>query len=213
MSIYASRRPTLNGTASEDNSLQADRKTMFKKLILGAVATGLGAMIILAPAAATAEQSWTPEGDKAPKSGIYIDPKVDEDQANTVASAFDEQVGDEDTSRYIYMVRLPETVNVETAARQTADKWKLDRTSESLVFYDAQGGKAFIWPSTEENKKDLSKLPDFANASDFAKQLPTFYGDGQGDSSDGAGFLIALCIVIGIGFVFVIVAAIADGFY
>jgi len=169
---------------------------MLKKLVLGLVATGLGAMIVLAPATAMAEQTWTPEGSKAPKSGIYIDPKVDDEQANTIASAFDEQVGDEETSRYIYVVKLPETVNVETAARQTAEKWKLDRTDESLVFYDAQGGKAFVWPATEANKKDVSELPKFADANTFAKQLPTFYGDGQGESSDGFLFLF---IVIALG--------------
>jgi len=165
---------------------------MLKKIVLGAVAASLGAMIVLAPATAMAEQTWTPEGSKAPKSGIYIDPKVDDEQANTIASAFDEQVGDEDTSRYIYVVKLPETVNVETAARQTAEKWKLDRTDESLVFYDAQGGKAFVWPATEANKKDISELPKFADANTFAKQIPTLYGDGQGSDNNGATFFFIL---------------------
>lgn len=169
---------------------------MLKKIVLGAVAASLGAMIVLAPATAMAEQTWTPEGSKAPKSGIYIDPKVDDEQANTIASAFDEQVGDEDTSRYIYVVKLPETVNVETAARQTAENWKLDRTDESLVFYDAQGGKAFVWPATEANKKDISELPKFADANTFAKQIPTLYGDGQGESSDGF-FIFFVIIALG----------------
>jgi len=169
---------------------------MLKKIVLGAVAASLGAMIVLAPATAMAEQTWTPEGSKAPKSGIYIDPKVDDEQANTIASAFDEQVGDEETSRYIYVVKLPETVNVETAARQTAEKWNLDRTDESLVFYDAQGGKAFVWPATEANKKDISELPKFADANTFAKQIPTLYGDGQGESSDGF-FIFFVIIALG----------------
>jgi len=146
---------------------------MFRRVTV-AVATALVLGIVAAPSAASASQSWQPEV-KAPAGGIYIEPTVDPKESSAIQSSYEKTLGDKKSNLYTYVAKVPETWATETAARAVAKAWKLDREKDSLLFYDAQGGKAFVWPATTANAERTSSLPANLNTSAFAQSIPKLY--------------------------------------
>lgn len=146
---------------------------MFKRVTV-AVAAALVLGVVAAPTAASASQSWRPEA-KAPAGGIYIESSVDPKESSAIQSSYEKTLGEKKSNLYTYVAKVPETWQTETAAREVAEAWKLDREKDSLLFYDAQGGKTFVWPATTANEKLASSLPANLNTSAFAQLLPKLY--------------------------------------
>lgn len=153
-----------------------------RRTLLGTLGFLMLALLVLAPFKAHADQTWTPLKDK-PASHIAIEDAIPADESNEIQSAFERTLNGDEAKRYVYVGRLPETFDLETAARQTADIWKLDRTKDSLLFYDELGQHTFIWPATEENTKVVDSLPTVLNANDFAGQFSKLYA-GEDTKSD-----------------------------
>lgn len=155
-----------------------------RRTVLGALGFLMLTLLVLSPFKAHADQTWEPLKEK-PASHIAVEKSVPTDESNEIQSAFERTLNGGEAKRYVYVGRLPETFDLETAARQTADAWKLDRTKDSLLFYDELGQHAFIWPATEENTKTVDSLPTVLNASDFAGQFGKLYtGDDETSNAD-----------------------------
>jgi len=154
-----------------------------RRTIMGTLGFVMLALLVLSPFKAHADQTWEPVKDK-PSSRIAIEDTIPADESNEIQSAFERTLNGGEAKRYVYVGRLPETFDLETAARQTADAWKLDRTKDSLLFYDELGQHAFVWPATEENTKTVDSLPTVLNASDFAGQFGKLY-TGEDEKSAG----------------------------
>lgn len=154
-----------------------------RRTVLGTLAFLILALLVLSPFKAHANQTWDPVKEK-PVSRIAIEKAVPADESNQIQSAFEKTLDGSEATRYVYVGRLPETFDLEAAARQVADTWKLDRTKDSLLFYDELGQHAFIWPATEANAKTVSELPTVLNASDFAGQFQKLYTGSDKPSSE-----------------------------
>lgn len=154
-----------------------------RRTVLGTLAFLILALLVLSPFKAHANQTWDPVKEK-PDSRIAIEKAVSADESNQIQSAFEKTLDGSEATRYVYVGRLPETFDLEAAARQVAETWKLDRTKDSLLFYDELGQHAFIWPATEANAKTVSELPTVLNASDFAGQFQKLYTGSDKPSSE-----------------------------
>jgi len=154
-----------------------------RRTVLGTLAFLILALLVLSPFKAHADQTWEPVKEK-PASRIAIEKAVPVDEFNQIQSAFEKTLDGSEATRYVYVGRLPETFDLEAAARQVADTWKLDRTKDSLLFYDELGQHAFVWPATEANAKTVSELPTVLNASDFAGQFQKLYTGSDKPSSE-----------------------------
>lgn len=147
-----------------------------RKLALGAFAALAVVFLVASPAAAASTQEWEPT-PTPPTTGIFIEEGVDEDIRNAVQTAFEAGLAGTTSPRYTYVAEVPETWNIETAARKTAEVWALDRNVNSILFYDAQGKKVFIWPATAENTAAIEALPTSVEAVDLANGFDSLYGE------------------------------------
>lgn len=148
---------------------------MTRKLIAPLFGAVLALGIAIGPAAtAGASQNWEP-ANKPKSESIYIEPDIPTEDANAIQTSYEVTLGSKKTSTYTYVAKVPETWDTETAARAIVSKWKLNRSTDSLILYDALGKKAFIWPNVEENRDVTSKLPTTLDASTFAKKLTSIY--------------------------------------
>jgi hypothetical protein len=133
------------------------RISMVRKTVIAVFAALASLFIFAAPVMATPAQPWEPSPE-APNSGVYVEPGVDEETRNAVQSAYEATLEGTTSTRYTYVSKLPETWDIQTAARTVAEVWELDRLKDSILFYDAQGKKAFIWPATTANTAALEAL-------------------------------------------------------
>lgn len=155
---------------------------MFRRVALGLTAFGVVALAVLGPASAQASQEWAPASDR-PTDRIYVEPKVQAEDSNAIQTAFEDTLDGLPAKRYVYVARLPETLDTEAAARQVVSAWKLDRTKDSLLFYDDLGQRWFVWPASEKTQETANSLPEILNPSDFAGQFPKLYSDNANEQS------------------------------
>jgi len=168
-----------------------------------ALAAAVGSLFLFAaPAvAAGAQQPWEPVKE-APESRIYIEPSVDEDTRNAIQSAFESALEGEEATRYVYVAKVPETWDVQSATRKVAEVWGLDRTKDSILFYDSQGRSTFAWPAVEKNVESVKGLPKIVETADFTENFDALYQadtiSEDGEADDGSPvFLYAFLIVVG----------------
>jgi hypothetical protein len=152
---------------------------MIRKVTLGLLASLASVFLVASPALASSSQPsqpWDPIAEK-PTTGVYIDPKVDEDTRNVVQSAYEATLEGTESTRYTYAARVPETWDIQSATRKVAETWGLDRNKESILFYDTQAKRVFIWPATTANTEAIASLPKIVEPEAFSKAFPTLYGD------------------------------------
>lgn len=153
-----------------------------KKLLVGFLA-GVAALLLAAtPASAATVENWTP----APKPGALnylIDEGVAPDARNTVESSLEEAEISTSLTRYLYVAQLPEGTNVQTAARETAKNWGLDKEKDSLILYDSSSGNTFIWPATQSNVSETAALGSAISVDQFASNISSLF-EGAVEQSD-----------------------------
>lgn len=156
-----------------------------RNFILGLFAALAVVFFVASPAAAMPIQPWDPT-PTPPKTGIFIEDGVDEETRNLVQSAFEAGLDGETSLRITYAAELPETWDIQTAARKTAEAWDLDRNVDSILFYDTQGKKVFIWPATETNTAVIESLPKYVEPIDFSKAFNSLYGEALDQAEQSA---------------------------
>lgn len=156
-----------------------------KKLLVGFLAGAAALLLVAAPASAVTAEAWRP-APKPEALNYLIDEGVASDARNTVESSLEAAEISSSLSRYLYVTQLPEGTNVQTAARETAKTWGLDKEKDSLILYDSSSGNTFIWPATQSNVSETAALGSAISVDQFASNIPSLFEGSVEQSEAGA---------------------------
>lgn len=171
-----------------------------RKLFIGIFAAVTAIFLTAAPALAASDStSWSPAAVEEKIGSYYLEDAIPQDARNTIESALELAEIPSDASRLLYVAKLPEGTNVQTAARDVAKAWSLNKDEQSLVLYDVTSGGTFVWPATEDNVTLAASLSGNTSVDKFSTQVPTIF-DGV-STSDGGGpstFMVLMLFFLGI---------------
>lgn len=156
-----------------------------KKLLVGFLAGAAALFLAAAPASAATAETWTP-APKPETLNYLIDEELAPEARNTVESSLEAAEISSSLSRYLYVAQLPEGTNVQTAARETAKNWELDKEKNSLVLYDISSGNTFIWPATQSNVSETAALGSAISVDQFSSNIPSLFEGSVEQSEAGA---------------------------
>lgn len=156
-----------------------------KKLLVGLLAGAAALFLAAAPASAAATEDWTPS-PKPESLNYLIDEVVAPDARNTIESSLEAAEISSSLTRYLYVTQLPEGTNVQTAARETAKNWGLDKEKNSLILYDSSSGNTFVWPATQSNVSETAALGSAISVDQFASNIPALFEGSVEQSEVGA---------------------------
>lgn len=179
-----------------------------RKIFIGIFAAVAAVFLAGSPAFASADSvTWSPATEEK-QGSYYLEEAVPQDARNTIESALELAEVPSNASRHLYVAKLPEGSNVQTAAREVAKTWELNKDEQSLVLYDVTSGGTFVWPATEANVSLAASLNGGSSVDEFATQISSLY-DNVSSVESGSIFdsfppFILVLLVIGGFFLFLI---------
>lgn len=175
-----------------------------RKLFIGIFAAVTAIFLTATPALAASDSTaWSPVPVEEKIGSYYLDDAVPQDARNTIESALELAEIPSDASRLLYVAKLPEGTNVQTAAREVAKTWSLNKDEQSLVLYDVTSGGTFVWPATEDNVTLAASLSGNTSVDQFSTQVPTIF-DGVSTSDSGGSSPFIIILFVFLGFIFFI---------